>query len=164
MIKTIKSILRVFFTFLAKRQLQTKPKGLKVNGLSKFTSKTIIGDFCNFNGIRINGSGKVTIGNYFHSGKNLIILTSTHNYEGTRIPYDDSYVTKDVEIGDNVWIGLNVIILSGIKIGEGAIIQAGSVVVNDVPALSICGGHPAKVFSKRNEEHYYSLKANSKFF
>ena len=67
-------------------------------------------------------------------------------------------------IEDNVWLGQNVTILQGIKIGEGAIIQAGSVVVSDIPSCSIAGGHPAKVFKKRNEEHYYKLKQEERFF
>lgn len=67
-------------------------------------------------------------------------------------------------IEDNVWLGQNVTILQGVKIGEGAIIQAGSVVVSDIPACSIAGGHPAKVFKMRNEQHYYDLKSENKFF
>ena len=67
-------------------------------------------------------------------------------------------------IEDNVWLGQNITILQGVKIGEGAIIQAGSVVVSDIPACSIEGGHPAKVFKKRNEEHYYKLKQEESFF
>ena len=54
--------------------------------------------------------------------------------------------------------------LQGVKIGEGAIIQAGSVVVSDIATCSIAGGHPAKVFKKRNEERYYELKQEESFF
>ena len=68
------------------------------------------------------------------------------------------YIVKDVVIEDNVWIGTHVIILGGAHIGEGAIIQAGSVVVGDVPALAIAGGHPAEPFKYRDEDHYYKLK------
>lgn len=51
----------------------------------------------------------------------------------------------------------------GVLIGEGAIIQAGSVVVSDIPACAIAGGHPAKVFKFRDKEHYYRLKEEGKF-
>ncbi|MDE6234855.1 MAG: acyltransferase [Muribaculaceae bacterium] len=54
-------------------------------------------------------------------------------------------IKGDVIIGDNVWIGDKVSILSGVRIGEGAIIAANSVVTHDVPARSIAGGVPAKV-------------------
>ena len=57
------------------------------------------------------GTGKVTIGSYFHSGPGCQIITSFHNYEGGAIPYDETYVNKDVNIGDCVWLGNNVIIL-----------------------------------------------------
>ena len=52
--------------------------------------------------------------------------------------------------------------LGNTTIGEGSIIQAGSVVVNDIPPLSIAGGHPATVFSKRDEAHYNECKKLNK--
>ena len=48
-------------------------------------------------------------------------------------------------------------------IGEGTIIQAGSVVVNNIPKYSIAGGHPAIVFSKRDVNHYLDLKDKKQF-
>ena len=48
-------------------------------------------------------------------------------------------------------------------IGEGAIIQAGSVVVNDIDKFAIAGGHPAKVFASRDVEHYLKLKSEGLF-
>lgn len=91
-------------------------------------------------------------------------LSQNHNYDfGKAIPYDDTYIAKDVSIGDNVWLGDRVIILGGCNIGEGAIIQAGSVVAGNIPPLAIAGGHPAKVFKYRDEEHYNILKAAGKF-
>ena len=133
-------------------------KNLRVNFPCKFTKKTSVGNNCSFNGIKIMGDGNVTIGNNFHSGKQCMIMTNNHNYEGNKLPYDDTYIVKDVVIEDNVWIGTHVIILGGAHIGEGAIIQAGSVVVGDVPALAIAGGHPAEPFKYRDEDHYYKLK------
>lgn len=55
----------------------------------------------------------------------------------------------DIVIGNDVWLGLNAIILSGVKIGNGAVIGAGSVVVKDVPSYSIVVGNPAKVIGFR---------------
>ncbi|HHT0934569.1 TPA: acyltransferase, partial [Serratia marcescens] len=57
----------------------------------------------------------------------------------------------------------NVIVLPGVSIGEGAIIQAGSVVVKDIEPYAIAGGHPAKPFSQRDVAHYLQLKAEGKF-
>ncbi len=55
----------------------------------------------------------------------------------------------DTVIGNDVWIGYNALILSGVNIGDGAIIGAGSVVTKDVPAYAIVGGNPAKIIRKR---------------
>jgi len=104
------------------------------------------------------------IGDNFHSGSNVRVITQNHNFDnGTRIPYDSTYIYKDVIIEDNVWVGTGVIILGGVTIGEGAIIQAGSVVVHDIPKYAIAGGHPAKVFSYRDKEHYEELKRLKKY-
>lgn len=52
---------------------------------------------------------------------------------------------KPIRICNDAWIGMNVIILKGVTIGEGAIVGAGSVVTKDVPAWSVAAGNPAKV-------------------
>ncbi|AFL82360.1 hypothetical protein Aeqsu_2919 [Aequorivita sublithincola DSM 14238] len=136
---------------------------LKVNGVSYINENTYLGKNVNFNGMKIMGKGKVTIGDNFHSGMDCLIITDTHNFMGEKIPYDDTYIIKDVTVEDNVWLGHGVIILGGVTIGEGCIIQAGSVVVKSLPPCSIAGGHPAVVFKKRDEEHYYLLKDQKKF-
>lgn len=72
---------------------------------------------------------------------------------------------KSVTIcGDN-WIGANATILKGVIIGEGAVVAAGSLVINDVPPYAIVGGVPAKVIKYRFSsdeiaEHKELLKAN----
>jgi acetyltransferase-like isoleucine patch superfamily enzyme len=125
---------------------------------------TVLGINVNFNGMTILGNANVTIGNNFHSGTGCIIITSYHNYDGgDEIPYDSTYIHKDVIIEDNVWLGTNVTILGGVTIGEGAIIQIGSVVVSDIPPCAIAGGHPAKVYKYRDKEHYDKLKSERKF-
>lgn len=53
--------------------------------------------------------------------------------------------SKPIKICDDVWIGMNVIILKGVTVGEGAIVGAGSVVTRDVPAWTVVAGNPAKV-------------------
>ena len=61
-------------------------------------------------------------------------------------------VKGDTEIGNDVWIGYNAIIIPGIKIGDGAIIAANSTVVKDVEPYTIVGGNPAKEIKKRFSE------------
>lgn len=53
--------------------------------------------------------------------------------------------SKSIKICDDAWIGMNVIILKGVTVGEGAIVGAGSVVTKDVPAWTVVAGNPAKV-------------------
>lgn len=138
-------------------------EGLYVGGKSYVTHNTYLGKHVCFNGISMFGDGKIIIGSYFHSGPGCQIITSFHNYEGCAIPYDHTFLDKDVSIGECVWLGNNVIILGGVKIGEGAIIQAGSVVCKDIPAYAIAGGHPAIPFKYRDKQHYEKLKAEGKF-
>ena len=57
----------------------------------------------------------------------------------------------DIVIGDDVWIGCNATIMSGVNVGQGAIIAAGAVVTKDVPSYAIVGGVPAKVIKYRFE-------------
>lgn len=172
----IKSVIRLVFKILKKtRQLfYTKKISLQcksyeypliVNYKSSVTSNTVLHKNVNFNGMKIKGAGKVNIGNNFHSGEDCLMITHNHNYDGGKmIPYDETIILKNITIEDNVWLGDRVIILGGVTIGEGAIIQAGSVVVNDIAKYSIAGGHPAKAFSQRNIEHYEKLKKEGKFF
>lgn len=155
--RLIKELMSSFFTYYTLRNV-AHGEMCKVNFFSAFTQNTLVGNNCHFNGMSVSGSGKVKIGNNFHSGPGIRIITTFHDFDhGDMLPYGDTCISKDVEIGDNVWIGESVIILGGVKIGDGAIIQAGSVVCKDVPALGIAGGHPAKVFKWRDREHYYLL-------
>lgn len=106
----------------------------------------------------------MAIGDNFHSGHACLMITDIHNYDaGNAIPYDSTLIIKDIVIEDNVWLGDRVIILGGVTLGEGSIIQAGSVVTKSVPKYAIAGGHPAKVFKTRDVEHYERLKAEGRF-
>ncbi|MDR1026397.1 MAG: acyltransferase [Lactobacillus sp.] len=139
-------------------------KNLFVGRPSRINDNAYLGDNVNFNGMDIYGKGKVTIGDYFHSGLGCTMITDNHNYEGEKIPYDETYTSKDIEIGKCVWFGFNVTILPGTKIGDGAIIQAGSVVHGEIPKYAIAGGNPAKVFSYRDKKHYDKLEKQGKFY
>ena len=152
-----------YYTYWAKKQLGSYDGLIRVNYKSKFTRNTYVKENVHFNGMTIKGCGDVYIGRNFHSGVQCLMLTQNHNYEGSSLPYDNTYICKNIHIGDNVWLGDHVMVLGGVKIGEGAIIQAGSVVVNDIPKCAIAGGHPAKVFSTRNVFHYEELKRKKSF-
>lgn len=159
----IKKLLRYISTAFAKKQLISYGTNLRVNFPSKFLAKTNVGDYCNFNGIKVYGGGSLSIGSYFHSGKGVEIYTDSHNYEGELIPYDSTNITYDVVIADFVWIGSDVKVLGNVRIEEGAIIQAGSVVVSDIPYCGIAGGNPARVFKYRDIEHFEKIKEEHKY-
>jgi len=163
MIKWIKKLLSICFTWSVKRTCGRYKGKLKVNKFSRVTSKTFLGNNIHFNGMKIYGCGEVHIGDNFHYGMECQMITQIHNYEGKAIPYDSTYICKDILIEENVWLGNRVLVLGGVVIGEGAIIQAGSVVVKDIPKYAIAGGHPAEVFSYRDIQHYIQLKNEGKF-
>lgn len=154
---------RWVYTKNALRIIQSHGDNTHVNNKCSFTRKCVLGNNCNFNGMVVRGWGNVYFGDNFHSGQDCLIITHIHNYKGEALPYDDTFIYKDVHIGDNVWFGDRVIVLGGATIGEGAIIQAGSVVVKDIPPLAIAGGHPAVPFKYRDKEHYYRLKELKQF-
>lgn len=162
--RVIKKTRKTYFTKQFCKRCQTVGNGVNVNHRSRANGNTYLGNNVHFNGMQILGAGKVQIGDNFHSGSECMMITHVHNYDhGKAIPYDDTYIHKDIIIAENVWLGNRVMILGGVTIGEGAIIQAGSVVVKDIPAYAIAGGHPACVFSQRNVEHYHALKEQKKF-
>jgi len=163
--KLIKKWLKFYFKKKVLKNVKSYKEPLKVNGYSYVNKNTILGKNVNFNGMKIKGNGKVIIGDNFHSGQECLMITSFHKYDGgDAIPYDSKEsIDKDIIIEDNVWLGDRVIILGGVKIGEGAIIQAGSVVVSDIPKYAIAGGHPARVFKYRDIKHYEKLKKEGKF-
>jgi acetyltransferase-like isoleucine patch superfamily enzyme len=110
-------------------------------------------------GCNIVGNGGLTIGDNVRFAPESVVLTRNHNYESQALPYDNTYISKSVVIGNNVWIGTRVIILPGVKIEEGAIIAAGTVVTKDVPKLAICGGNPGTVLKYRDKSHYEKIKS-----
>ena len=162
--RSLKKILRAYRIWSVQQKARACGSRLGINGPVVINSNTFLGNNVNFNGLRIEGGGKVVIGDNFHSGTECLFITQIHNYDtGTAIPYDSTYILKEIHIEDNVWLGSRVILLGGVTLGEGAIIQAGSCVVSDIPPCAIAGGHPAKVFKYRDIEHYQRLKKEGKF-
>lgn len=77
----------------------------------------------------------VKIGNKCTIGPNVCIYDHDHDFRSNH--RDTEYVCKPITIGDNVWIGSNVIIVKGVTIGDNSVIAAGVVVRTDVPPNSI---------------------------
>lgn len=100
-------------------------------------SQIIIGDNCRLNGVYIHAQKKITIGNncVMASGVNIIDSNGHETISLDRTKGRD--LPKEIVIGNNVWIGLNVIVLKGSIIGDNTIIAAGSVVKGVVSSNSI---------------------------
>jgi len=92
------------------------------------------------NGCVIDCFKSITIGHDVVISKGVTIRDSDNHYVD-----GETVLSAPVNIGDHVWVGLNVTILKGVTIGDGAVIAAGAVVVKDVPANSLVGGVPARV-------------------
>jgi acetyltransferase-like isoleucine patch superfamily enzyme len=102
------------------------------------------------NNVWINASGSVIIGNYVLIGPRVIIHSANHKYQNPFIPIQkQGHSFKKVIIKDDVWIGAGAIILPGVRIGQGSIIGAGSVVTTDVPPYTVVAGVPARKIKNR---------------
>jgi acetyltransferase-like isoleucine patch superfamily enzyme len=81
--------------------------------------------------------------------------------------FPSKYIDEEAVIGDDVWLGYGAIVLTGVNIGKGSVIAAGSVVVDDIPAYSIAAGVPARVVGKRFDDqtvsHHESAMENGHF-
>ncbi|TVY84356.1 putative acetyltransferase [Lachnellula suecica] len=91
--------------------------------------------------------GLVTIGDRVMFGPAVSIYAATHE---TEVQSRRDYIefAREVTIGDDCWIGGNVVILPGVTIGKGCTIGAGSVVTKSIPEFSVAIGSPAKVVKK----------------
>jgi acetyltransferase-like isoleucine patch superfamily enzyme len=160
--RAVYKLLAIAFRLIARPE-RHGGREARINGPTRFNKRTRLGRNFNTNGLMVSGSGSVTIGDNFHSGKRVRIFTSSHRYNGTMVPYDREIVNYEVSIGDQVWLGEGVMIVGNVTIGEGAIVQAGSVVSSAIPAFAIAGGNPARVFKFRDIALYGENKKNGRF-
>lgn len=105
-----------------------------------------IGKFCSIAGGGAIGMGTHTLNNLSTSP----IFTAKHN--GVGITWTDQQPTdefREINIGNDVWIGTRALIMGGVTIGDGAVVGAGAIVTKDVPPYAIVGGVPAKIIRYR---------------
>ncbi len=106
-----------------------------------------------------NGPNVLRIGNYCSiADETVFLVDGGHPYEtistypfkqGILGSFGESTSKGDIIVEDDVWIGYRSLILSGVHIGQGAVIAAGAIVSKDVPPYAIVGGVPAKVIRYR---------------
>ncbi len=102
------------------------------------------------------------IGSYCAIAENVVFILNAEHHLDTISTYpfkvrtlgEESEATAkgDIVLEDDVWIGANAIILSGVHLGRGSVIGAGSVVTKDVPSYAIVAGNPAKIIRYRFSE------------
>lgn len=112
------------------------------------------GTYANMN-LTLIDDWKITIGKNVLIGPNVTLSTTGHPVHPKHRA--DGMYSFPVTIGDNVWLGANVVVLPGVTIGENAVIGAGSVVTKDIPANVVAFGTPCRVVREINEhdDEYY---------
>jgi virginiamycin A acetyltransferase len=118
---------------------------LNVTDFSPADTKLVIGSYCSISaGVR-----------FLLGGEHQINSISTFPFKVKSFGYElEAHSKGDIIIGDDVWIGTNAIICSGVKIKQGAIVAAGTVVTKDVEPYAVVGGNPAKIIKYRFDEEY----------
>lgn len=128
----------------------------------------LVGEFIHVKeNFQIVGRGRLVIGNNVIIARDFLGITNLHQVVvGCAIPYDssnDSFAAPIV-IGDNVWIGARVTVLSGVSIGEGCVIGAGAVVTKNMPTGAIIGGVPARIIKYRDQDDYLAQKGDGNLY
>ena len=96
------------------------------------------------------GHGNINIGSSTLIAMHTSIVSSNHTVpKKSKLIRQQPDILLEVNIGKDVWIGANCVILGGVTIGDGAVIGAGSVVTKSIPKYAIAVGNPAKVIRYR---------------
>ena len=129
----------------------------------KIGASISIGDNTFISGVTVSCANRIIVGNNVQIAWGVVIVDhNSHslNYLDRRNDLPDRYshqknwnnvAISEVVISDDAWIGLNSIILKGVRIGRGAIVGAGSVVTKNVPDMTIVAGNPARVIKLVDE-------------
>lgn len=111
----------------------------------------------------IKAAAPIVIGSYTHISRGCVLHTANHNAEGETLPYDRTEIVKPIEIGRFVWIGMNVNILPGVTIGDGAIIGMGTTVSKNVGPGEVVVGAAARCVGRRNPSHTQRLVSQESY-
>jgi len=124
--------------------------------------KVTLGDYVMLNGVLVVCDAEIEIGEYSLISWNVVLMDSyrlpcdpaARRRELQRLPHRlprtcDSWETaRPIRIGRNVWIGFDVCVLPGVTIGDGSVVGARSVVVEDVPPYTLIAGNPARAIRR----------------
>lgn len=163
MYRKLKSYLALY---LFKKKWKRKNKHNQITPVNKFPlEKVKVGNY-SYGPIDVRSWGSseegLEIGNFVSIGSGVkFILGGNHEMNTiTTYPFKVKFLKEEEEawskgliiIKDDVWIGTDAIILSGVTISQGAIVAAGSVITKDVPPYAVVGGNPAKIIKFRFSE------------
>lgn len=105
--------------------------------------------------------GPAKIGNNIIIAQYVVLSGLNHEFESIKLPISKQPISKkEIIIEDDGWIGANVVITSGVKIGKHSVIAAGSIVTKDVPPYSVVAGNPARVIKTYDPNTNTWLKSN----
>jgi acetyltransferase-like isoleucine patch superfamily enzyme len=122
--------------------LRAGPVGLYANK----GSRIIIGTDCGFSGATLVAQQHIELGQRVLVGANVLICDGDHHPLAADLRASGAPgPSAPVVIGDDVWLGMNVVVIKGVRIGAGAVIAANAVVCADIPAGAIAAGVPARV-------------------
>lgn len=142
------------------RGIYHRMMGMKIGRGSQLNMRTYllgpgsfsIGEHSHVNpGCLIDYRGGVEIGSCVSISHRVMLITGGHDVQSKEF----CEIRKPIKIGDYVWIGAGATVLQGVDVGEGAVVAAGAVVVNDVAPFTIVGGVPAKKIGERAKELDY---------
>jgi acetyltransferase-like isoleucine patch superfamily enzyme len=116
------------------------------------------------NVVTFSDKHRLYIGNYVSIAQNVAFLLDAEHHINhiSSFPFkvkvlhtvsSESFGKGDIAVDDDVWIGYGATIMSGVHIGQGAIVAGGAVVTKDVPPYAVVGGIPAKIIKFRFEEN-----------
>jgi putative colanic acid biosynthesis acetyltransferase WcaF len=96
-------------------------------------------------GVILYSQGLITLGRRVVISQGSHLCAGTHDYEKAGFPL----ITKPIVVSDHAWIAAEAFVHPGVTISEGAVIGARSVVTKDMPAWTVCAGHPCKPIKER---------------
>lgn len=138
-------------SFLVSKYLISCGSNLRVKKGAEISLKSSVGNHSEL-GTRCMVQSNVEIGDYVIMGPDVKIYSRNHIFSSLDIPIKDQgkEYLKTI-IGNDVWLGANVIITAGCNIGNHVVIAAGAVVTKDIPDYAVVGGVPAKILKYRNQ-------------
>lgn len=123
-----------------------------ISAIGSQSSSIIIGSGSGFSGTSIGAFHKIEIGKNVRCGANTLITDGDWHDDDPR-----ASSPRPIKIGDNVWLGINVVVLKGVHIGRNSFIGANSVVTRDIPENVLAAGNPCRIIRPLSENEITNL-------